>query len=81
MPGVLRASIFVFAFTFGAVEIPLLLGQSFPSVMSVLAFKSYANPDLNARGEAMAMSMIITVMVGILIYLYMKLTRTYLRQD
>ena len=81
MPGLLRASILVFAFTFGAFEIPFLLGQRYPSALPVLAYRSYHDVDLNARPEAMAMSMIIAALIMILILIYMKLTETIVRSD
>jgi putative spermidine/putrescine transport system permease protein len=81
MPGLLRASILVFAFTFGAFEIPFLLGQRYPSALPVLAYRSYHDVDLNARSEAMAMSMIIAALIMVLILAYMKLTEVYVRSE
>ena len=43
MPGVLSVSVIVLAFTFGAFEIPFILGQSFPQHLSVLAVRNYTN--------------------------------------
>jgi putative spermidine/putrescine transport system permease protein len=80
MPGVLSSSILVFAFTFGAFEIPFLLGQRYPSALPVLAFRNYTNVDLNARPDAMAMSVFIAVMITVLIFVYMKVTRAWLRE-
>lgn len=74
-PAILSASILVFAFTFGAFEVPLLLGARYPSALPVLAYRLYTNVDLNARPEAMAMSVIIAVIITILIAFYMRLTR------
>jgi putative spermidine/putrescine transport system permease protein len=37
MPAILSSSILIFAFCFGAFEIPLLLGQGSPSALPVLA--------------------------------------------
>lgn len=74
-PAVLSSSILVFAFTFGSFEVPFLLGQRFPSALPVLAYRQYVNPDLNARPEAMALSIVISVIITLLILLYMKLTR------
>ena len=79
LPGVLSASVIVFAFTFGAFEIPYLLGQNHPSALPVLAYRSYTDVDLAARPQAMAMAMVITVMSGLMIYAYMNLSRRYLR--
>ncbi|MEL6268187.1 MAG: ABC transporter permease subunit [Chloroflexota bacterium] len=79
MPGVLSASVIVFAFTFGAYEIPAILGQTFPKALPVLAYDSYTNVDLGARPEAMAMSMIIALLSTLMIAAYMNLTRRYVR--
>jgi len=81
MPGVLRASILVFAFTFGAFEVPWLLGAAFPNALPVLSYIWYRDVDLNARPEAMAMSMIIAGLIVMLILIYMKLTEAYVRAD
>jgi putative spermidine/putrescine transport system permease protein len=81
MPGVLRASILVFAFTFGAFEVPWLLGAAFPNALPVLSYIYYHDVDLNARSEAMAMSMIIAGLITVLILIYIKLTETYVRAD
>ena len=81
MPGVLRSSILVFAFTFGAFEIPFLLGQRYPSALPVLAYRSYHDVDLNQRPEAMAMSMIVALFITILILIYMRVSETVIRSD
>lgn len=79
-PGMMSASILVFAFTFGAFETPLLLGQRYPSALPVLAYRSYTDVDLNARPEAMALSVVIAGIIGALVFVYMQLTRRYLRE-
>jgi len=81
MPGVLRASIVVFAFTFGAFEIPFLLGQTYPAALPVLAYRSYVDVDLAARPEAMAMAVVIAVISACLIFLYIQASRRYVRRD
>ncbi len=81
MPGTLRASILVFAFSFGNYEIPFLLGPRYPRALPVLAYEYYTDVDLGYRSEAMAISMIIAVLSTILIYVYMQLTRKYIRSD
>lgn len=75
LPGVLASSILVFAFTFGAFEVPLLLGQRYPSALPVLAYRSYTDVDLNARPEAMAMSVIIALVSTLSIFAYMRLVQ------
>lgn len=72
LPGILSASVLVFAFTFGAFEVPLLLGQRYPSALPVLAYRAYTNTDLNGRPEAMALSIIISVIITFLIFVYVR---------
>ncbi len=74
-PALLSTSIIVFAFTFGAFEVPGVLGVRYPRVLPVLALRFFTDADLNARAEAMALSMIITVIVMALVAAYMQLTR------
>ena len=78
-PGVLSASVMVFAFTFGAYEIPALLGASHPQTLPVMAYKAYTNVDLAARPQAMAMSIVIAVLSAIMIVLYTRATRARIR--
>ncbi len=80
MPSVLTASILVFAFAFGAFEIPFLLGRRFPSALSVLAWRSYTDTNLALRPEAMAMSLFIALVSTGMILLYMTLSRKLVRQ-
>ncbi|NJN95650.1 MAG: sugar ABC transporter permease [Anaerolineales bacterium] len=70
---ILSTSVLVFAFSFGAFEVPLLLGQRYPSALPVLAYRYYTDADLNARAEAMALNVIITVLITALVFLYLKL--------
>lgn len=79
MPGVLSASVIVFAFTFGAFEIPALLGANFPAALPVLAVRKFTDVDLAARPEAMAMAMIIAVLSALMIFFYVRYTRMKFR--
>lgn len=74
-PNILSSSVLVFAFTFGAFEVPLLLGSRYPSALPVMTYRLYTDVDLNARPEAMALSVIIAVIVTVLIAIYARLTR------
>jgi len=80
LPGVLSASIIVFAFTFGAYEIPALLGANHPAALPVLAYRKYTDVDLAARPEAMAMAIVIAVLSTLMIYFYMRYTRRRFRR-
>ena len=81
MPGMLSGSILVFAFTFGSYEVPAILGVRFPRTLTVTAVRFFRNPDLNARTEGMAISIIISIIVFFLVLGYMWLSRRTIRQD
>jgi putative spermidine/putrescine transport system permease protein len=76
LPGLLSASVMVFAFAFGAYEIPALLGQSHPVALPVLAYRLFTDVDLAARPQAMALSVLIAVLGGALIWAYLRLARS-----
>lgn len=73
MPGLVAASALVFAFAFGAYEIPLLLGAHAPEALPVLAWQSFTDPDLASRPEAYAMAMVIALIGAALLALYARL--------
>ena len=75
MPGVLAASAIVFAFTFGAYEIPALLGASHPQTLPVMAYRSFTDVDLAARPQAMALAMLIALVSGVMIAVYKSALR------
>ncbi len=75
LPGVLAASVIVFAFTFGAYEVPLLLGASHPQALPVLAYRTYTDVNLAARPEAMAMAMVIALLSAVMIWAYLRAAR------
>ena len=81
MPGLLSGSILVFAFTFGSFEVPAILGVRFPRMLTVTAVRFFRNPDLNARTEGMAISIIISIIVFFLVFGYMWISRRTIRQD
>jgi putative spermidine/putrescine transport system permease protein len=81
MPGLLSTSIIVFAFSFGAYEVPFLLGQPFPATLSVQAYLKYVDVDLGARSEAQAINVLIAVIVTVLIFLYLRLSDRYVRRE
>jgi putative spermidine/putrescine transport system permease protein len=75
LPGVSVTAVIVFAFVFGSFEIPLLLGQRYPNVLPVTAYRAYVDPDLQQRPEAMAMGVLITVIVVVLLNFSLALSR------
>ena len=80
-PALFSTSIIVFAFTFGAYEVPGVLGVRFPRTLPVTSLRFFLDADLNARGEAMALSMIITAIIMILVAGYMWISRRSAQND
>ena len=61
LPALAAGSALIFAFVFGAYEVPALLGVRYPRMLAVLALEFFTNPDLNRRTEGMAISLIISL--------------------
>ena len=78
-PSALFASVIVFAFTFGAFEIPLMLGANYPSALPVLAYRKYTDVDLVAMPDAMAIAITISIFSSLIIFLYIKFARKKIR--
>lgn len=78
-PGVMSSSVMVFAFIFGAYELPALLGANYPAALPVLAYRKYTDVDLAARPEAMAMAVIIAIMSALMIWIYVRASRRNIR--
>ncbi len=62
-PSLGAACLIVFAFTFGAFEVPFLLGRTYPMALPVWAYKNYSDIDLLARPEGIAIGLIIAAIV------------------
>lgn len=80
MPSIISASAIVFAFSFGAFEIPFLLGVTYPKTLSVWAYYSYISPNLLNRPVAMVITIILTLICIIFVGLYYLSMRKYLKQ-
>lgn len=72
-PAALSASLIVFAFTFGAFDVPFLLGRPFPSMLGVVAQRRYMGADLADRPEAIAIAVLMTLITGFLAWAYLRL--------
>jgi putative spermidine/putrescine transport system permease protein len=62
-PSLGAACLIVFAFTFGAFEVPYLLGRTYPLALPVWAYKNYSDIDLLSRPEGIAIGLIIAAIV------------------
>jgi len=63
-PSLGAAGLIVFAYTFGAFEIPYLLGQTYPMMLPVWAYKAYSDVDLLSRPEGIAAGLVIAAVVA-----------------
>ncbi len=74
-PGLTSAALAVFAYVFGAYEVPLLLGRTYPAMLGVLAERRFSSADLLDRPAAMAVAITMSVVAGILVWAYLRLAR------
>ena len=79
-PGLGAACLIVFAYTFGAFEVPFLLGQTYPMLLPVAAYKNYSDVDLLARPEGIATGLVIAGVVMVAIILSQVLTKAARRR-
>ncbi len=74
-PAIVSSSLLVFAFIFGAFEIPFILGRPYPAMLAVVAQRRFTSADLNERPDAVAVAVIITLVSILLVWLYARIAR------
>ncbi len=79
-PSLGAACLIVFAYTFGAFEVPFLLGQTHPMMLPVWAYKNYSDVDLLARPEGIATGLIIAAIIVVAIVISQFLTQAARRR-
>jgi putative spermidine/putrescine transport system permease protein len=72
-PAAISASLIVFAFTFGAFDVPFILGRQYPAMLGVVAQRRYMSMDLADRPEAIAIAVLMTVITALLTWMYLKI--------
>jgi putative spermidine/putrescine transport system permease protein len=75
-PALGAAALIVFAYTFGAFEVPYLLGRTYPMTLPVWAYKHYSDIDLLARPEGIAAGILIAAVVAVAVVAAQVMTRT-----
>lgn len=75
-PSLGAAALIVFAYTFGAFEVPYLLGRTYPMTLPVWAYKHFSDIDLVARPEGIATGILIAGVVAVAVVTAQALTRT-----
>jgi putative spermidine/putrescine transport system permease protein len=78
LPAMLSASLIVFAFTFGAFEVPYVMGRTYPKALPIWAYERFNDVDLNQRPEALAVSVLIALLAAIVVVAYGALSRRIL---
>jgi len=68
-PSLGAACLIVFAYTFGAFEVPFLLGRTYPMTLPVQAYRYYGDVDLMSRPEGIATGLIIAAVVAMTVVL------------
>ncbi|MEG0250531.1 MAG: ABC transporter permease subunit [Peptostreptococcus sp.] len=70
LPTILSTFTIIFSFSFGAYELPMLLGSTVPKTLPIKAFIEYQNPIMSNRPHAMAMNMVIVAFCVLFVILF-----------
>lgn len=73
LPAILSSFILLFAFSFGAFEVPFLIGPSTPKTLAVEAYLNYISSDLTKRPIAMCINVILSLLSFLLLMIYNKI--------
>ena len=78
LKGILASTFLIlFIYSFGAFEIPYILGNSSPGMLSLQVYDYYFKHDLSQRPVAMALLVILFVVSSFLAYLYFQLSSRF----
>lgn len=77
LPSILNGFVIIFAFSFGAYELPFLLGLTKPKALPVQAYTEYIHPDLTHRPYAMAFNGVIIILIFIIAFLFQNKFRRF----
>lgn len=80
-PTINKVFMIIFAFSFGAYELPFLLGATMPKALPVQAYIEYIHPDLRHRAYAMALNGVILIITLILSGVYYIVSKKIERID
>jgi putative spermidine/putrescine transport system permease protein len=77
LPGIVSATVIVFAFNLGSFEVPFILGGGFPNTLAVTAWRAFDNADYSRRLEAMAIIMVLSFISSLLLFSYLFFYRRF----
>lgn len=75
MPAIRKAFLIILTFSFGAYDLPFLLGATMPKALPVQAHIEYIHPDLRHRPYAMAMNGLILIIAWTIAVIYYLITK------
>lgn len=75
MPAIRKAFLIILTFSFGAYDLPFLLGATIPKALPVQAHIEYIHPDLLHRPYAMAMNGVILIITWTMAGIYYLITK------
>lgn len=75
MPAIRKAFLIILTFSFGAYDLPFLLGATVPKALPVQAHIEYIHPDLRHRPYAMAMNGLILMITWAMAGIYYLITK------
>jgi len=70
-PALGAVALIIFCYTFGAYEVPYLLGKTFPRALPVAAMERFVSPDLGDRPIAMVYNLIISAVTAMAVAIYL----------
>ena len=79
MPGIVSSTVIVFAFNFSSFEVPFILGEGFPSTLTVEAWRAFDNADYTRRLQAMAIVIFISLVSSLILIIYLSFYRRFER--
>ncbi|SCG82246.1 ABC transporter, permease protein [Proteiniborus sp. DW1] len=75
MPAIRKAFLIILTFSFGAYDLPFLLGATVPKALPVQAHIEYIHPDLRHRPYAMAINGLILIITWTMAGIYYLITK------
>jgi len=75
LPVINTSFIILFLYSFGAFDIPFMIGESHPSMLSIQVYNLYFKRDLINRPQAMAILVVMFAFSLVFIYLYSRIAQ------
>ena len=79
VPGIVSATLIVFAFNFGAFEVPLILGGE-PNTLPVAVWRAFSDADTERRLYGAAIAVVVCALLSVLLLGYLLLYRALERR-